>query len=102
MYRCPHCGKQSISTIAQLCRPFDNQTTCPACGANLKIRMKLSNFILPIYLFCRGMLGLVFGIHFDAGLLGEMAIALMLFFLQVSLIEYREITGSPLHETHSG
>ncbi len=93
MYTCPHCGKPSISTIAQLGRPFDNRTTCPACGAKLKIRMKPSNFILPIYLFCRGMLGLVFGVHFDAGIVGEMAIALMLFSLQVRLIEYKEVAG---------
>jgi len=91
MYQCPHCGKQSISTIAQLCRPFDNRTTCPACGAKLKIRMKLSNFILPIYMFCRSMLGLVFGMHFDAGLPAEMAAVLMFFFLQIRLIEYKEV-----------
>lgn len=93
MIRCPHCGKQSISTIAQLCRPFDNRTTCPACGAKLKIRMKLSNFILPIYLFCRGMLGLLLGIHVNAGFAAEMAAVLMFFFLQIRLIEYKEVAG---------
>jgi predicted RNA-binding Zn-ribbon protein involved in translation (DUF1610 family) len=93
MYRCPHCGKQSISTIAQLCRPFDNCTTCPACGTKLKIRMKLSNFILPIYLFCRSLLGLLLGIHINAGFPAEMAALLMFFFLQIRLIEYKEIPG---------
>jgi hypothetical protein len=55
--------------------------------------MKWSNFLLPIYMFCRATLGLVFGIHFDAGMVGEMAILLMLFFFQVRLIEYKEIAG---------
>jgi predicted RNA-binding Zn-ribbon protein involved in translation (DUF1610 family) len=91
MYRCPHCGDLSISGATQFSPPFNSRVKCPRCGTEVKIRMKASNFILPAYMFGRGMLGLLFGSHFDAGLFWEMAIVVSLAFLQIRLSEYEEV-----------
>lgn len=97
MYRCPHCGNLSISirTAALFKPPFDGRATCPACRAQSKIKLTIFSFLLPIYLFSRGALGLLFHLHFNWGLLVEVAIMAVLFFLQIQLISYKEVHGGP-------
>jgi predicted RNA-binding Zn-ribbon protein involved in translation (DUF1610 family) len=92
MYRCPHCGKLSISTrAAALFRPpFDGRARCPVCGKQLRVKLTVFSFLLPMYLFSRGAIGLVFDFHFDFGLFWEVAIMAVLFFLQIRLIAYKE------------
>lgn len=92
MYRCPHCGNLSISaTSAALFKPpFDGRAKCPTCGAQLRIKLTVFSFLLPVYLFSRGALGLLFHLHFDFGLFWEVAIVTVLFFLQIRLITYKE------------
>lgn len=91
MYMCPHCRHFSISWRAQLSPPFDGRTTCPCCGARLKIKLKVSNFLIPIYLFGRATLGMLFHLRFDAGFVGETAIAIILCVLQIRLMAYEEV-----------
>ena len=99
MYRCPHCRDLSISWRAQFSPPFDGRTKCPSCGAELKIKLKVSNLLLAIYLGGRGLLGLLFDIRFDPGLFWEIWIVVILAFLQVRLSAYREVSG-PKHYSH--
>jgi uncharacterized protein (DUF983 family) len=87
MYRCPHCRKQSISWTGQL----SPRTTCPSCGAELKIKLKFSNFLLPIYFAGRAILGLAFHVHFDVGIFWEAAIVVTLATVQIWLSVYREV-----------
>lgn len=89
MYKCPNCGNLSISGLTQLSPPFDGKVQCPVCRAELKTRMKFSNFLIPIYLIGRAMASLVFKVHFDFGFITEMCILLVLAFFQVRLCEYR-------------
>lgn len=91
MYRCPHCRNFSISWTAQLSPPF-GRTKCPICGAELKIKLKFSNFILPVYLAGRGILGFLFNVRFDAGFFGEVAILITLALLQIWLSSYKEVS----------
>lgn len=95
MYRCPHCGKLSISirTAALFKPPFDGRARCPVCGTQSRIKLTIYSFLLPIYLFSRGTLGLLFHLHFDFGLFQEVAIMAVLLFLQIQLISYKEVPG---------
>jgi hypothetical protein len=74
---------------AQLSPPI-GRTTCPICGADLKIKLKFSNFLLPVYFGVRGTLGLLFNVRFDAGFFGEIAIVVTLALLQIWLTAYKE------------
>lgn len=96
MYRCPRCRNLSIPWTAQLSPPF-NRTRCPSCGAELKLKLRFSNFLLPIYLFGRGMLGLVFNVRFDIGFFWELAIVVTLGLLQVWLSAYKDVGSTDGH-----
>ena len=91
MYNCPHCHNRSISGAVLLSPPFTGQTTCPACGAALKIRPTVFSFLLPIYLVGRATLGMLFDLRFDLGFFGEMAVLAILAFLQLRLIVYQKV-----------
>lgn len=94
MYRCPHCSNLSVSirTAALIKPPFDGRAKCPVCGTQLKMKLTLFSFLLPIYLFSRATLGLLFHVHFDLGWFLEVAIMAVLFFLQIQLISYKDVT----------
>jgi hypothetical protein len=51
----------------------------------------VSRFLLPIYLFARAALGLLFHVHFDLGFIGEMTVAVILVALQFRFISYKEV-----------
>jgi len=91
MYRCPHCGDLSISGATQFSPPFDGRVKCPTCGAELKVKITLANFILPAYLMSRSLMGLLFHIHIDLDVFWEMTIVLILAFLQIRLSTYEEV-----------
>ncbi|QJD99553.1 hypothetical protein HH212_05545 [Massilia forsythiae] len=57
----------------------------------MKIKLKVSNFLIPIYLFGRATLGMFFHLRFDAGFVGETAIAIILCVLQIRLMAYEEV-----------
>jgi phage FluMu protein Com len=97
MYRCPHCGDLSVSAATQFSPPFDGRTKCPTCKVELKVKMKLSNFVLALYLFARALLGIVFGFHPNIEPFWEFSILLALFFIQVRFIEYAEVNKAPDH-----
>jgi hypothetical protein len=92
MYTCPHCGNLSISvrTAALFKPPFDGRAVCPICKAHLRMRWTVSRFLLPIYLFARSALGLLFNVHADLGFIGEMTVVVILVALQLRFISYRE------------
>jgi len=92
MVRCPHCGNLPISmrTAALFEPPFDGRAKCPVCGAQSRIKLTVSSFLLPMYLFSRGAFGLLFHVHLNSGLLWEVAILLALLVLQIQLIAYKE------------
>src|SRR5262249_18351211 len=94
MYRCPHCHARSISALSQLSPPFDGVTNCSACGTQLKVKRKFTNYLVVLY-----MLGciLVSGI---LGVKGFTSAEVYLFYLlvvgaiQVKYVEYEELRGS--------
>ncbi|WP_159703835.1 hypothetical protein [Massilia sp. 9I] len=81
----------SISAASQFSPPFNGRVKCPTCGSELKVRQKLTNFILPIYLLGRVALSQLFGLRFDAGMFWEMLILLALGFVQIRFIAYKEV-----------
>ena len=91
MYTCPHCGDLSISAVTQLSPPFNGRAKCPTCGTEVKVKQKASNYILPIYFLGRSVLSLLFGVRFDVGWFWEMAILVILAFLQVRFSSYEEV-----------
>lgn len=91
MYRCPHCSDLSISGATQLSPPFDGRVKCSTCAAELKVKIKLTNFILPAYFMSRSLMGLLFHIHIDLDIFWEMTIVLILAFLQIRLSTYEEV-----------
>jgi predicted RNA-binding Zn-ribbon protein involved in translation (DUF1610 family) len=90
MYRCPRCGDLSISGATQFSPPFDGRTKCPTCGAELKVKHKSSNFILPLYLIGRSTLSLLFGIRFELDFVWDTLILVTLLFIQIRFIAYVE------------
>ena len=95
MYKCPHCGGWSISVAVLFSPPFTGQTKCTVCGAELKVKVTVFSFLLPIYAVSRSTLGLLFHIRFDLGFWGEIAVLVALAFLQIGLISYKEVRRSP-------
>lgn len=94
MYRCPHCGDLAISGATQFSPPFNGRVKCPTCGTELKIKRKVSNFILPIYFAGRAALSLLFGLRFDGGFFWEMMFAVILAFIQIRFSSYEEVRNS--------
>lgn len=92
MYKCPHCGKSTISmkAAALFKPPFDGRAICPTCRTHLRMRWTVSRFLLPIYLLTRSVLGLLFNIRFDLGFMGEITVAVILVALQLRFISYKK------------
>lgn len=91
MYQCPRCGGSSISVAVLFSPPFTGETKCRVCGAELKVKVTVFSFLLPIYAVSRATLWFAFHINFDIGFWANTAILVILGFLQIRLISYKEV-----------
>jgi len=83
----------TISGLSQFAPPFNGITTCNNCGAMVKVKRKISNYLLPTYILIRAVMGLAFEIHPDLTATSEILILVLIFFFQVRLISYEEINS---------
>lgn len=79
MYRCPHCGELAISAWSQFSAPFNTTTTCPACKNEVKVKRKMSNYLVALYLIAMPILAYIFAYPYDssAAFVGLVAVAIV-------------------------
>jgi len=94
MYRCPHCKKLTISGLTQFYPPFDGRVQCSNCHAEVKVKKKFTNFLVPIYILIRAFSGLIFGIRPNLSFFTELTLLLFVCFIQVRFISY-EVVQNP-------
>jgi len=88
MYRCPNCRDLSISGFSQITPPFDGKTKCPVCKAEVRIKKKVTNYLVIIYLFLRAIFWSLAPPEFRLGSFYEIIIVIALGFIQIRFTEY--------------
>lgn len=91
MYRCPHCRNKSIPTSALWA--YQARSTCKACGAEVRMRIKPSTFLLPAFLLARAVAGIAFDLRLAFAT--EMVVMVALVMLQFYLFEFRVAEPQP-------
>jgi DNA-directed RNA polymerase subunit RPC12/RpoP len=90
MYRCPHCGDRSISAWSQFSPPFDSRTSCPSCGAKVKVKFKLTNLLVVAGLLGMTLPGVLFGSQYRIDPFIQMVGLIACAFLQIRLTAYEK------------
>jgi len=88
MYRCPNCKELSISGFSQLTPPFDGNIRCTVCKAELRIKKKITNYLVIIYLFLRAIFWSFAAPEFRLPVFYEIMIVVALGFIQIRFTEY--------------
>jgi hypothetical protein len=91
MYKCPHCHHLSISGWSQLSPPFDGHVTCPVCHTEVRVKRRISNYFVFLYLIGTLAASFLSGHHglFDSFI--GIALLIAVAGLQIRLTKYEEV-----------
>lgn len=88
MNKCPNCHKKTLSIFESLNYYSKNYIKCSNCGANVRRTIRLSDFLVGIYLLSGVAASRFFKIDIDNNLWIYFPTAIILLFLQIRLIKY--------------
>lgn len=88
LHQCPICHQKTLSTFASLFYYSKKGTTCSNCGANVRRKMRLSDYLVPIYLLATIAARRLFHIDTENNLGAFLAIGVALFVIQLKLVAY--------------
>lgn len=94
MYRCPYCHDLSISSLSQISPPFNSNTKCPKCHAEVKLKRKFTNYLIIYYMFLRAVAGSVLPPEYFPHIFIDAIVILVLTVIQCRLAEY-EVVRKP-------
>lgn len=88
MYRCPKCQQKTLSILADLNSYAKKDTICSNCGAAVRRKRQLSDFLVPAYMLAAIVAGRYFQVDVGGNIAMFLALAVGLFVVQIKLTKY--------------
>lgn len=87
MYRCPKCQQKTLSILSDLNSYGKKDTICSNCGAAVRRKRQLSDFLVPAYMLAAIVAGRYFQVD-TSNIAVFVALAVGLLVVQIKLTKY--------------